>query len=100
MAESPHPDAEQEARNSNEIPLMSMFPASKLFQCQFCPKVFLTERARKQHNDMKFRDYAIAQMEMDEAEGARDRGSSRVSLELQWMKRKKHPLQRELAPHP
>ena len=49
---------------------MPTFPASKVFQCQFCPKCFLTDGARKTHNVFEYRDYALAYIRMDEVGGA------------------------------
>jgi hypothetical protein len=101
MPWSPHPNAEPEEPYFNAIPLMPTFPASKVFQCQFCPKCFLTDGARKTHNVFEYRDYALAYIRMDEVGGATgEAGGARDEVGERWMSRKKHPLRRKLAPHP
>ena len=79
MPRSPHPSAAAEENNSKTILPMTTFPALKVYHCQFCSQIFLTESARRNHNIMEFRDFAEAHARMDsvgeaggEAGGARD----------------------------
>jgi hypothetical protein len=72
MPKTPHPNVAQEAQASNDIPLMSTFPVSKIYQCQFCLKFFLREWERRKHNDLEYRDYALAHITMDEVGEASD----------------------------
>ena len=70
MPRSPHPSAAAEEKNSNSIPLMATFPALKVYHCQFCSQIFVTESARRNHNNMEFRDFALAHARMDSVGGA------------------------------
>ena len=69
MPRSPHPSAAAEEKNSNSIPLMATFPALKVYHCQFCSQIFVTESARRNHNNMEFRDFALAHARMDSVGG-------------------------------
>ena len=70
MPRSPHPSVAGEENNSNSIQQMETFPALKVYHCQFCPELFLTESARRTHNNMEFRDFAKAHARMDSVGGA------------------------------
>ena len=51
---------------------MATFPALKVYHCQFCSQIFVTESARRNHNNMEFRDFALAHARMDSVGGAND----------------------------
>jgi hypothetical protein len=82
MPRSPHPSVAGEENNSNSIQQMATFPALKVYHCQFCPELFLTESARRTHNNMEFRDFAKAHARMDSVGGASGQaGSARDVME-------------------